>query len=611
MHRTTLCRLSVPTALLLSLLATGCGSSQPFQKGQDTPRSFGAGTFQSVADKSGDAKAALGHFVGRREIFSSLTPELPVLNDGSSYELHPLTLAKGQRLTASMRSTYVDSFLLIGRQNGEDVEILARDDDSGRGLSARIEMVVPETGDYLVVATSAGAGEYGRYALDVEASEGAREEDDRAPVVEGTTAVSGIGQRVTNRLADGDPRLPDNSPFHTIDFEATEGTRLEVNLESSAFDAFLALGTRDADGEFQLIAQNDDVMSGSTSNSRLSVTLLESRSYTVLVTTYNPLGRGSYTLSIDEAGDPAVDFAQIYPGGGDPNGRYAVLVGINDYPGNDNDLVTCTEDVGLMKQLLVGSWGFEEENVVTILDEAATRDRIAGAVANHLAQAGKDGVAVFYFSGHGLQLGFNALISGDRDPEADGSDEALAMWDADGRSGAVIIDDELGAMLSDLPTDNLLAILDTCHSGTGSRGGPVDLDALDKRLVLVDGAAATYPAPTEALVDLAGTNASAVDNPTRPLNHVLLAAAAPDQTALSPRHTWRDIESRASLFTYFLIKEIKKAGADTTFDIVLEAVRDRIRGYGAEQGIGAGDIQRPQAEGDRQDESISSFLKLR
>ena len=67
--------------------------------------------------------------------------------------------------------------------------------------------------------------------------------------------------------------------------------------------------------------------------------------------------------------DGTMTMAQIeqsYPTGGDPKGRYAVLVGISDYPGSNNDLPQSARDVALVKRLLVERYGFRERDIVTL-----------------------------------------------------------------------------------------------------------------------------------------------------------------------------------------------------------------------------------------------------
>jgi archaellum component FlaG (FlaF/FlaG flagellin family) len=47
--------------------------------------------------------------------------------------------------------------------------------------------------------------------------------------------------------------------------------------------------------------------------------------------------------------------------------KRAVLVGIN-YPGTENELAGCVNDVVIVKDLLVESYGFDENDMTVLLD---------------------------------------------------------------------------------------------------------------------------------------------------------------------------------------------------------------------------------------------------
>jgi hypothetical protein len=162
-----------------------------------------------------------------------------------------------------------------------------------------------------------------------------------------------------------------------------------------------------------------------------------------------------------------------------PGKRRALLIGINDYtasrlaaarsalpkrevPNLDGTL----NDVAIMRELLVSSYGFNEADVITLQDQQATRGAILGALEQHLVATAKQGdVAFFYFSGHGSQVR-NSLSS-----EADHLDESLLP--ADSRHGAPDIrDKELLLRFNAIVNQGarLTVVLDTCHSGSGARG---------------------------------------------------------------------------------------------------------------------------------------------
>lgn len=147
-------------------------------------------------------------------------------------------------------------------------------------------------------------------------------------------------------------------------------------------------------------------------------------------------------------------------------GRRALLIGIGAYR-NVRPLIAPPNDVAAMKKLLLGRWGFSESEIVTLIDEAATRRNILGTIEQFLIKGSRPGdTVVIYYSGHGSQV---KDLDGD---EEDGLDETLVPVDT-GDGGAIetnqITDDEFGALLDRLVGRHVIVIVDACHSGTITR----------------------------------------------------------------------------------------------------------------------------------------------
>ncbi len=146
--------------------------------------------------------------------------------------------------------------------------------------------------------------------------------------------------------------------------------------------------------------------------------------------------------------------------------KKAFLIGINDYaPAGQSelDLNGCINDVRDMANTLI-ICGFPSSNIRLCTDKRATKAGILKGL-NWLISNAKDGDSlVFYYSGHGSQV---ADISGD---EVDRKDEILCPHDIDFETSVYISDDDLQTIISKLPAGvNLEIILDSCHSGTGTR----------------------------------------------------------------------------------------------------------------------------------------------
>ena len=246
---------------------------------------------------------------------------------------------------------------------------------------------------------------------------------------------------------------------------------------------------------------------------------------------------------------------------------FAVFVGINDYiefgdePGGD--LQGAESDALFMKAVLTERWAVPEENTLTLLSTAATKAAIHQAITVWLAERAKpDDLAIFYFAGHGSQA---YDLDGD---EPDDLDETLAPADVQQLSSVNDIrDDEFRAWLSSIGTD-VVVILDSCHSGTATRGSSeMRTRSLDR------------PTPPEEnepeAVRQAFDTESMVDGNSRILE---LAAAAPNQSALEgPFGTSgeKSAEPRGA-FTYFLIEELSRVGPDATYEQVMRAVSAKL-----------------------------------
>ena len=161
--------------------------------------------------------------------------------------------------------------------------------------------------------------------------------------------------------------------------------------------------------------------------------------------------------------------------------RRALLIGINDYtastlaahpqtapaPGRDwPNLNGTVNDVNTMRDMLVALYRFDRNDIVSLTDQAATREAILGTIEQRLVNAAaKDDVILFYFAGHGSQVR-NSLSE-----ERDKLDESLVP--ADSRAGAADIRDKELRMLFNRILDRgarLTVILDNCHSSSGARG---------------------------------------------------------------------------------------------------------------------------------------------
>ena len=143
--------------------------------------------------------------------------------------------------------------------------------------------------------------------------------------------------------------------------------------------------------------------------------------------------------------------------------KRALCIGINDYPGSQNDLQGCVNDANDWRQALEN----RKFTVTSMLDGAATKSNMVEAFKKIVADTGKDDIAVITYSGHGTWM----PDVDDFDNEPDGRDEALCPHDI--MSGNVLVDDEIHEIFSMRNWGaRLIFISDSCHSGTVARMCP-------------------------------------------------------------------------------------------------------------------------------------------
>ena len=195
--------------------------------------------------------------------------------------------------------------------------------------------------------------------------------------------------------------------------------------------------------------------------------------------------------------------------------RRALLIGINDYATEDfPDLRGSVNDVEAMHDILVGKFGFAEANVTVLTDREATRKKIFAALDALVRESEPGDMVYVHYSGHGSQV---KDLNGD---EEDGMDETILPQDARTDDIPDITDDEIGEFLRSLRTDNAIVVLDSCHSGTATRGDIVTRSVPpDTRLQL-------YAKPDDKL---ATRSIVPVDMPDQ---YILLSAASAQQSAL-------------------------------------------------------------------------------
>lgn len=118
--------------------------------------------------------------------------------------------------------------------------------------------------------------------------------------------------------------------------------------------------------------------------------------------------------------------------------------------------------------LLIGK-NWQEDHMILLLNEDATRNSIITALQTMAETLGPDDYFVFQWCGHGTTI---PDTDGDeaRHSPGDLRDEAICPYDvikhSDDDKENIITDDELGSLLTNITCKGMLLLFDSCHSGS-------------------------------------------------------------------------------------------------------------------------------------------------
>ena len=143
---------------------------------------------------------------------------------------------------------------------------------------------------------------------------------------------------------------------------------------------------------------------------------------------------------------------------------WALIIGINKYE-NVQKLDFAADDAIAMKEILIESFNFPEENVTMLLNQEATKDNIVKEFSNIAFKAQERDRVLVFFAGHGEtmelpeggQMGYLIPVNGD----------------ADNLYYSSIAMDELKRLALMSKAKHMLYLVDACYGGiaaVGSRG---------------------------------------------------------------------------------------------------------------------------------------------
>lgn len=225
----------------------------------------------------------------------TLTMADPVFTDGTHYKQFFFYGQAGQTIQIDVMSSDFDAFCLLLDQNNNE---LARDDDSGEGLNARITRTLSYTGTYRIIVNSYRSGAYGNFTVSLQGSGGMPMPVAVQPVpMANPTGVMGTisaNQQVTGNLTVMDARW-DGKPFQAYSFSCMAGQAFQMDILSS-WDNYAMV----FDPMGNVVARDDDT--GEGLNARVNYACPIAGVYRLAVTTYtSSTNPGQYTMMLQSA----------------------------------------------------------------------------------------------------------------------------------------------------------------------------------------------------------------------------------------------------------------------------------------------------------------------
>ncbi|MDP2751723.1 MAG: caspase family protein [Rhodocyclaceae bacterium] len=264
----------------------------------------------------------------------------------------------------------------------------------------------------------------------------------------------------------------------------------------------------------------------------------------------------------------------------------AFLVGINRYKTPGSDLQGCVNDVTNLRDILLKYFGFTVKNIRVLTDARATKAAILTRIDWLIKDAKAGDRLLFHFSGHGSQI-----RDRDGDELKDQLDEIICPHDMDW-DGTFITDDDLRDRFATLPKGvNLEVLLDSCHSGTGTRNQPTPFSPPSPAC---GGEGVGYPNPRFLIppVDIAcRAEGEEEDLPKRNMlkgtskpimgitGHVLFAGCRDNQTSADAYING----SYNGAFTYYLCKHLRETQGNITRADLIKRLRASIKFNGYSQ----------------------------
>jgi len=229
---------------------------------------------------------------------------------------------------------------------------------------------------------------------------------------------------------------------------------------------------------------------------------------------------------------------------------YALLVGINKYPGlEDRTLNHAEEDIAKVKSFLRSR--VPNASIEVLTGRNATKKNVESYFRSHIGKANNQDIGLYYFSGHGGKIASPPDELCHLEQGKDGSFETIVLYDSRSSHGqGDLSDKELAYLINTYFNSNghFLAVLDCCFSGDGARVEN------DEQQVALKSALERFDQPLAHFIGYSPNNRNygKVNKP-----FIQIAAAEENRPAID------------GLFTDKLIKKLRSGGTQLSYEALI------------------------------------------
>jgi hypothetical protein len=228
--------------------------------------------------------------------------------------------------------------------------------------------------------------------------------------------------------------------------------------------------------------------------------------------------------------------------------KKALCIGINDYPGTNNDLYGCVNDSNDWRAVLEER-GF---TVQQLRNSEATKDAMYRGMQRLVDEARSGDIVVITYSGHG------SWVPDLDDDESDGQDEVLCPYDIS--QNRPLTDDELYNIVSKQRRGvRIVIISDSCNSGTVIRpyGAVAPAPNLPRTRFLPNG----NFLPEDMLQEADERARRPKAGVSRPFGGILLSGCQDNEYSFDAQFNGR----MNGAFTYYALEALKSLQAGATY----------------------------------------------